>query len=233
MGFSILPAIVSEALISQIISELEHPIEQGVSIRKQGQNTYAMRNLLCVPCVQDFSKSATVRSVVEPILGRMAIAVRGLLFDKTPNANWNVAWHQDLCIAVRQRAEVPGFGPWSLKAGIQHVQAPVSVLEEMLTLRLHLDDCSEENGPLQVLPASHRSGKLTTRQIAEWRSHVQPAVCCVPRGGVLVMHPLLLHSSSAARTPGHRRVIHLEFAAGDLPAGLEWFSNESFTEARA
>src|SRR5262245_7189469 len=86
---------------------------------------------------------------VEPILGPGAFVVRGLFFDKTPRANWKVSWHQDLTIAVRVRIEAPGFGPWSLKAGVVHVQPPAEILERMATVRLHLDDCSESNGPLR------------------------------------------------------------------------------------
>jgi ectoine hydroxylase-related dioxygenase (phytanoyl-CoA dioxygenase family) len=157
------------------------------------------------------------------MLGTKARVVRGLLFDKTPDANWKVAWHQDLSIAVRQRIEVPGFGPWSNKAGVTHVQPPVAVLENMITVRLHLDDCGPENGPLRVLPGSHSAGVLAPASIGQWTRDVAPVDCHVAAGGAVVMRPLLLHASSTANCPGHRRVVHLEFASGPLPGGLEWF----------
>ena len=92
----------------------------------------------------------------------------------------------------------------------------------MITLRLHLDHCGENNGPLQVIPGSHRHGRLNEETIAELCASNAPKICSLPAGGVLVMRPLLLHASSPASSPSHRRVLHLEFAAKPLPHGLEW-----------
>jgi ectoine hydroxylase-related dioxygenase (phytanoyl-CoA dioxygenase family) len=150
--------------------------------------------------------------------------VRGLFFDKTPTANWNLPWHQDLTIAVRTRRDVPGFRPWTLKGGIPHVHAPADLLGRMVTIRIHLDDCGPQSGPLRVLPGSHASGKLDPGAIATWPSRTgMPAVdVLVPAGGAVIMRPLLLHASASGTDPGHRRVIHLEYAAEELPGGLEW-----------
>jgi ectoine hydroxylase-related dioxygenase (phytanoyl-CoA dioxygenase family) len=156
-------------------------------------------------------------------LGLDAFVIRDLFFDKTSEANWKVAWHQDLTIAVRHRIDLPGFGPWSEKDGVPHVRPPVELLERMLTVRLHLDDCGEQNGPLRVLPCSHRHGKLDANAIRAWRAEVPAVVCTIKCGGVVLMRPLLLHASSPARRPEHRRVIHLEFAAEELPGGLQWY----------
>jgi len=148
--------------------------------------------------------------------------VQGIFFDKPADANWKVQWHQDLSIPVKARVEVPGFGPWSKKAGVPHVQAPNWLLERMLIVRLHLDANTEENGPLRVIAGSHLRGRLTREQIQWWREQGEELVCTVPRGGALLMRPLLLHASSAARTSAHHRVIHLEYAAERLPDGLAW-----------
>jgi ectoine hydroxylase-related dioxygenase (phytanoyl-CoA dioxygenase family) len=168
------------------------------------------------------ANSLLVRTAVESVLGQDAFAVRALFFDKTPGANWKVIWHQDLTIAVREQREVDGFGAWSHKGGAQHVQAPAWLLERMLAVRIHLDDCGEDAGPLRVLPGSHRHGRLDAEQIADWRLRGPARSCLLPCGGVLLMRPLLLHASSPARTPSHRRVLHLEFARDPLPGGLRW-----------
>ena len=121
---------------------------------------------------------------------------------------------------MQERIDVPGFGPWSIKSGVPHVQPPVEVLEQMVAVRLHLDDCGEENGPVRVLPGSHRLGRMVN---PPWG--VPSGVSCVvPRGGVLLMRPLLWHASSPAASPAHRRVVHIEFAAMPLPGGLKWVS---------
>jgi ectoine hydroxylase-related dioxygenase (phytanoyl-CoA dioxygenase family) len=123
---------------------------------------------------------------------------------------------------VKERRDVEGFGPWSVKAGVVHVQPPASVLAGMLTVRLHLDDCGLENGPLRVVPGSHKLGVSDAAAIADARNRIAEATCAVGAGSVVLMRPLLLHASSPATVAGHRRVIHLEFAAAELPGGLEW-----------
>ena len=163
-------------------------------------------------------------SLARPILGDAAHPVRGILFDKTPGANWVVPWHQDLSIAVKKRFDVPGFGPWSQKAGVVHVQPPAEVLRGMLTVRLHLDDCGVDNGPLRVIPGSHREA-MTPEQIEIAVNGRAQVTCECLAGGAVVMRPMILHASSPARSPAHRRVVHIEYAAGDLPSGLQWHAN--------
>jgi ectoine hydroxylase-related dioxygenase (phytanoyl-CoA dioxygenase family) len=165
--------------------------------------------------VRELAASAPVRTLAETVLGKICVAVKGTFFNKTQESNWKVAWHQDLTIVVRDRREVHGFGPWTVKAGIVHVQPRAETLSRILVLRLHLDESGEENGPLRVIPGSHRRGRFSAQEVAEW-SRRSIITCTVPRGGVLLMRPLLLHASSACLVPKPRRVVHLEFAAHDL-----------------
>ena len=186
-----------------------------------------VRNLLDFSKIRDLADSPAIRAEVETILGSRASVVRGILFDKTEGSNWKVPWHQDVTIAVDRRVEVPGYGPWSIKEGILHVQPPAEVLENMLSIRLHLDDCPEENGALRVIPGSHTGGKLGERQIQELGERSIAVTCAMRHGGVLMMRPLLLHASSASSFPGHRRVVHLDYAAVDLPLGMGWATAQS------
>lgn len=160
-------------------------------------------------------------------------AVRAIYFDKSPTSNWLVAWHQDLTIAVREKREVPGFGPWSVKEGISHVQPPLELLEHMLTLRLHLDDADAGNGALRVLPGSHTLGKLDSDRIQSLRAEVPEHLCTATAGDVLLMRPLLLHASGKSTDARHRRVLHVEFAGFTLPGGLEWHANSPPTAVHA
>jgi ectoine hydroxylase-related dioxygenase (phytanoyl-CoA dioxygenase family) len=148
--------------------------------------------------------------------------VKATYFDKTLAANWKVPWHQDLTIAVREYRDVWGFAQWTVKDGVIHVQPPVEVLEKRVAVRFALDNNDELNGPLRVLPGTHSMGRLNAKRIEKLRIELNEAACCVPEGGALVMRPLLLHASSSMASGDRRRVIHIEFAACDLPGGLEW-----------
>ncbi len=146
-------------------------------------------------------------------LGNATHPVRSLLFDKTPEENWPVAWHQDLTIAVEKRIDLPGYGPWSVKDGIHHVQPPAKLLQQMVTARIHFDDTPATNGALHVLPGSHLTGKR------EGPKHT----CECAAGDILFMVPTLYHASSRSETPSHRRVLHIEFAPkAALHAELHW-----------
>jgi ectoine hydroxylase-related dioxygenase (phytanoyl-CoA dioxygenase family) len=217
-GFAVVPALVGARTVSKLIEAI------AIGLDSAGpRSSHALRHLTqVVPAVKELAEAAEIRSLVESLLGTKPFVVRSLFFDKTPEANWKVAWHQDLTIAVQQRIETAGFGPWSTKEGVVHVQPPAAILEQMLTVRLHLDDCGPENGPVQVLPGSHQSGTMNGEQISKFRKRTAPVICTIESGGAVVMRPLLLHASSPAAVPGHRRVIHLEFAAQSLPGRMQW-----------
>ena len=230
-GFALVQKLVPDAELAALTDGLNQLESQGdshpASTRARRGSAFARRNLLEAPAVRSLVASRALRDVVRQILGEGARAVRGILFDKTPEANWLVPWHQDLSIAVRERRGVPGFGPWSIKAGVHHVQPPVGTLERMVAVRVHVDHCPEENGPLRVIPGSHR--KLwTPAELERLVDQSRVVTCCAGAGDALLMRPMLVHTSAPARRPAHRRVVHVEFADGDLPGGLEWHAGTSY-----
>lgn len=217
-GFQILPAVIAGCQVADLNREFTHLAESGAA----GIRGLLTSNLV----VRDLASSAELLALANLALPAQAFAVRAILFDKMPGTNWKVPWHQDLAVALAEKRDVDGFHRWSVKDGVPHAHAPVGLLERMITLRLHLDDCPADNGALRVLPGSHLHGKLSAADITEWRQRVPEVVCELPAGGVLLMRPLLLHASSASTRPGHRRVLHLEYACDDLPGGLLWAEGE-------
>ncbi len=167
-GFALVDGAVAEATVGRVVAAVEKHIADVPDDGAAG-----LRDLASTVCeIADLAESPNLRELASAVLGRAAFPVRVLFFDKNPAANWKVAWHQDLTIAVREQRAVADFGPWSVKAGIPHVQPPVAVLERMITLRLHLDDCAAENGALRVLPGSHGAGRLAPEAIQAWRERV-------------------------------------------------------------
>lgn len=173
------------------------------------------------PSLNAVLDSPPIREMVRNLGAGRARHVRSILFDKTPDANWHVPWHQDTTIAVTEQRDTPGYGPWSLKEGVPHCRPPRHVLDAMFTIRIHLDDCDGENGPLRVIPGTHRRGLLSDADIAE-ASRAAHVECTTTAGRVVVLHPLVLHSSPRSSRPGHRRVLHVEFSTVELDGGLAW-----------
>lgn|ERR1043166_145592 len=158
---------------------------------------------------------------------RDALELRGMaiqctLFDKAPGRNWLVPLHQDLSIPVRERVEHPALSAWSIKEGMQFVQAPVELLEQLIAVRIHIDDCGEDNGPLRVVPGSHRHGRLSAEESKRLRAAVGEVSCPAKRGDVLLFKPLLLHASSRSSSPRHRRVLQFLFGPTSIGYGLQW-----------
>jgi len=225
-GFAICEDVLPPEEMISLLGALGK-IDRPGSLQRRGA-TFAVRNLLDASLeVRELADSEVVRKLVDAVLGPGCFAVRGILFDKIPDANWKVPWHQDVTIAIQAKVEAEGFGPWSTKADVLHVQPPAFVLEQMLSVRLHLDPCGEENGALRVIPGSHLQGRIREEEIARIREEVPERICAVSAGGALLMRPLLLHSSPPSQVPGHRRVVHIDFAAVKLPNGMRWFSEKS------
>ena len=205
-------AVVSECLSEKSCIEIGEQFADGC---------YGLRELLTLAPIRELACSPEVLDLARAVLGNHVFAVSGTFFNKTAAANWKVPWHQDRMVKVKARLDANDWGPWSNKDGVIHVQPPPLVMSRVLAIRLHLDDCPAENGALRVIPGSHRHGFLNPEQTAVCLAELQ-SVCPVPRGGAFLMSPLLLHTSSPSTSPRSRRVIHLEFAAEDLPAPLEW-----------
>lgn len=179
------------------------------------------RGMLHVPEVMNLAQSL-LTDLVRPHLPAEPVPVRGIFFDKRPETNWLVTWHQDLTLALKERVEVPGFGPWSVKERVPHVQPPVALLEQMLTVRLHLDNADADNGALRILPGTHQLGRLNAEAINKCRETHAEVLCAAKAGDALLMRPLLLHASSRSTSDRRRRVLHIEFAGFSLPQPLDW-----------
>jgi ectoine hydroxylase-related dioxygenase (phytanoyl-CoA dioxygenase family) len=172
--------------------------------------------------VQAIARSPAVQALVASGLGPNSRLVRSIYFNKNASTNWQVAWHQDLAIAVREKSELDGFSSWSSKDGVTHVQPPIQILDRMLTIRLHLDPTTESNGALWVAPGSHRLGRIRASDAASAAERLGKHLCSLDAGDALLFKPLLLHASRKVTSTQRRRVIHLEFADIALPAPLQW-----------
>jgi hypothetical protein len=160
--------------------------------------------------------------LVSQHLGVRSRPVRAILFDKSERTNWALGWHQDRTICVERRVPVTGYETWSLKQGMQHVEPPFSLLERMLTMRVHLDNVSEQNAPLLIAPGSHKLGRLRESEIADAVQRCGTFACTARAGDVWLYATPILHASPIAVEPSRRRVLQIDFSADDLPCGLAW-----------
>lgn len=181
-----------------------------------------VRGLISHPTVLQLLLHKQLGAYLRSLVGRELVAVKATLFDKTVESNWRAQWHQDRLIAIRERMHVAGYGPWSMKSGVPHVEPPNSVLEQMLAARIYLDDSGPDNGPLRAIPGSHESGKLAEEDLQRLVATSTPFDVHVTKGTLLVMRPLLVHSMSTSRTTEHRRVLHVEFAPTEAISPLQW-----------
>lgn len=205
----------------RVLSQREVSIV-GRAVDRMALRGAGTRNLLEQQWCRALAQRVKNRLANLCVLPTVSVAVQCTLFDKTAARNWLVALHQDLSIPVRARVAHSALGAWSLKEGVPFVQPPVEVLERLVAVRVHIDDCGVENGPLKVVPGSHVAGRLGNSEALKVRVALGEEQCVAKSGDALVMRPLLLHASSKAEAPLRRRVLHLLFGPRELPYGLEW-----------
>jgi ectoine hydroxylase-related dioxygenase (phytanoyl-CoA dioxygenase family) len=214
-GVEIQPAVLAHDDIQSVIAEVSLDSEKLRSggIRNLEKKFVSIARLTVAPQVLEIAARRLVRP---PRL------VRALFFDKTPQKNWFVAWHQDKTVTLSRKTDIDGWRAWSLKERVWHVQPPCAVLERMLTIRLHLDPADDTSGCLKVIPESHRFGVLKQQSIDRIVASNDARACVVCAGDAVIMRPHVLHSSARSIGQPHRRVVHLEYSDYDLPAGIDW-----------
>lgn len=213
-GYAVFPNVFSDAEIDAIVN--------GLSQSELKRSRAGARHILSLPAVRKMAEDSKLIEIARAVLGPNAIPFRATLFDKSPSSNWLVAWHQDTALPLAEKIDTPGWGPWSVKENVIYAHAPREALEQILALRIHLDDSTALNGPLRVLPSTHTLGVLEDEEVHQLATQLTPVECLIPTGGILAMRPLLIHSSSKSRSEADRRVLHIEYAASpSIAAPLE------------
>lgn len=210
-GFAVLPHILTDAVCAEISSSMAQ-IYSGVGCR----------SLLDFSWCKDLAQTIRHHRVIARSLPHDPVAVQCTYFEKSRDQNWLVPIHQDLSIPVYDKIEHPALTGWSEKDGSQFVQPPEMVLQEMVAVRLHLDECGANDGPLRIVPGSHKAGRLSNEMALATRDNIGEVVCTVAKGGALLLRPLVLHASSKATGHSRRRVLHFVFGPRILPFGLRW-----------
>ena len=168
------------------------------------------------------STTGAIGLLAARVLGPMAKPVRAILFDKSAASNWALGWHQDRVIVVKQRHSAPGFGPWTIKAGLHHVAPPFWLLEAMVTIRIHLDPVTADNAPLLVALGSHRLGLVAETDVDPVVATSEIHQCLAERGDAWLYATPILHASARSTAVSRRRVLQIDYCAENLPGGLEW-----------
>lgn len=219
-GFSVINEVFSDAEVAQIIHVLDNIDTSKENFRKS-EDLFAIRQFLKeVPEIKNLIFNDNIKTIIREIFGDRYFVVKSIYFDKPETSNWYVAYHQDLTISVDKKLELSGFGPWTTKQNQFAVQPPLNILENIYTIRIHLDETDENNGALKVVPESHVKGIYRPETI-DWTVETEE-ICKVNKGGVMLMKPLTLHGSNRTTNGKKRRVIHIEFSDMELPEVLQW-----------
>jgi ectoine hydroxylase-related dioxygenase (phytanoyl-CoA dioxygenase family) len=219
-GFAIINDIYSLTEVENILSVIESTNSDKDTFRKSN-DLFAIRQFLKeLPSISKLVFNDKLISILKKLFGDKYFAVKSIYFDKPQNSNWYVSYHQDLTISVDKKVEVDGFSFWTTKHNQFSVQPTLDILQNVVTIRIHLDDTDENNGALKVVSKSHRQGVYRPETI-DWTKEKEE-ICRVKKGGIMLMKPLLLHSSGRTINNQQRRVIHIEFSNIELPKELNW-----------
>lgn len=217
-GFYLRQTLFSERSINQL---------KQLIVFKNGK-TFAVRQFFKVyPQAKKIIFNTAFQDFFTQNIGKKYHLIKAIYFDKPPTANWIVPWHQDLTIVTEQKADIKGYSKWRLKNGMFYTQPPLELLEDIITIRIHLDRCTFENGALRVIPKSHQNGVCSKLVFSKQK----PFICEVEAGGIMLMKPLLFHASKRTSNNLNRRVVHLEFSSKILPKPLSFGEKLIFTKS--
>ena len=211
-GFAIVEHVLDDAECASILSSLAQPASE----------VSGARSMLDMSWCSALARTIRQHPLIAPALPERAVAVQCTYFEKSLDQNWLVPIHQDLSIPVREKIDHRALSGWSEKDGAIFVQPPENVLQQLVAVRIHIDECSIDDGPLKVVPGSHRVGRLGAQEALKARDKLGEVVCPIGKGGALILRPLLLHASSKASGTSRRRVLHFVFGPATLPYGLQW-----------
>ncbi|MDG5490996.1 phytanoyl-CoA dioxygenase family protein [Psychroserpens sp. SPM9] len=218
-GFGILNHVYTKRDIRKLKAKLE------AYIKHHNEQAFGMREvLLKMPELKDILFNKNFKKLIKTI-NKEAFLTKAIYFDKSPQDNWYVSWHQDVPINVLEKIETKGFTSWTNKKGVIGVRPPEDISKKTFAMRIHLDDTTVKNGALKVIPGSHQK-RLTDEEIKLITTNSIPFVSELGAGGVQLLKPLLLHASSASKVQRRRRVLHLEFSSIELPNGLQYAERE-------
>lgn len=219
-GYTVLSDLYSNTELDQIIRCIGNSERNGSSFLKS-KELFAIRQLVKnIPELADLLFNQNMLALITEFAGPEYFLTKAIYFDKPKESNWFVSYHQDLSISVDKKVDCLGYANWTVKKGQFGVQPPIQILEDTITLRIHLDATNEDNGALKVIPGSHLDGVI--RLDSEYMQRKDGVVCEVGKGGVMIMKPLILHASSKTTNGRQRRVIHLEFNQVKLTETMKW-----------
>lgn len=226
-GYSVVSSLFSEEEISEILNCIENTEQTGNAFM-QTRDLFAIRQLIKnVPQLSELLFTESMTRLIYDLFESTYFLTKAIYFDKPSESNWFVAYHQDLSISVNQKVNVPNYSNWTFKKGQYGVQPPLKILQDTITLRVHLDNTDRDNGALKIIPKSHQKG-IIRKDSKNWNTKDE-VVCEAAKGSVMLMKPLTLHASNRTTNGKKRRVIHLEFNKNELTKPLDWLEREEIT----
>jgi len=224
-GYSIVHNLYSDNEISKILACIQNATYDDTSVSRT-KDIFAIRQLIKkTPELKRLLFNSNMKKLVHELFESEYFITKAIYFDKPATSNWFVAYHQELSISVDKKSEIENYNNWTYKKGQYGVQPPLKILEETITIRIHLDDTNKNNGALRVIPKSHLQGILR-KESDDYKKEAE--YCCeVNKGGAMLMKPLTLHASDRTTNGKQRRVIHLEFCNQNLKKPLKWLEKDS------
>ncbi|MCH2194488.1 MAG: phytanoyl-CoA dioxygenase family protein [Kordia sp.] len=206
--------------IAQIIACIEDASNEH-ELAESSKHLFAIRQVIHkIPTLKSLVFTENLQTLLASLFNESCFLTKAIYFDKPSESNWFVAYHQDLSISVDRKEEVSDYQNWTFKKGQYGVQPPLDILEDIVTIRIHLDTTERENGALKVIPKSHSKGIYRPETI-DWTIETEH-IYEVKKGGIMLMKPLTLHASNRTTNGKQRRVLHLEFSSKQLAESLQW-----------
>ncbi len=198
-GFLILENYMGDRLLAELRQRIEQLFltegERAGSEFKQEEQTQRLANL--VDKGEVFQRAIAMPEVLEGVahvLGPQFKLSSLNARSANPHSTWVQPLHADMGAIPDERGYWVANTVWML------------------------DDFTEENGAIRIVPGTHRAGKLPQQALADLQCrHPDEILITGKAGTVVVMNAHLWHGGTANRTARPRCAMHAFYARSDKP----------------
>ncbi|WP_380874227.1 hypothetical protein ACFB49_46570 [Sphingomonas sp. DBB INV C78] len=188
-----------DAFVAREDAKMDAAGVDRLDLSHRGKRYFANECQREVPALRGVLFSDTMADVCRATLGDTAYFFFDQYVVKCPEAGMPFSWHQDSGYVVGNG------GPAD--------HAPY------LTCWITLDDATEENGTVRVIPGSHRNGIITherqagSNDLVGAPAEVRGVTVEVPAGSIVAFSSLLLHATGANTSDKPRRVYLAQYTS--------------------
>ena len=182
----------------------------------EGEAIFELESVLeTLPDLKTLLINMNLKKIIES-LGEGYSLIRSAYFDNRVSKPEKTVWRQRRRLTFPVKIEGADYSNWQLEGDFFSAEPPARIMQDMVIVRIHLDDSDQNNGELKIFKGSH-SQILDHSAIKVITENGLPSNCGILAGGIQILKPFILQSETKRSRSKKNRIIELTFSSSDLP----------------